>query len=495
MKNITSKLFQFLSSNSFLLILYFILVSYVAMHHEVWRDEADSWLVARDISVSGLFQFTRNSGHPSLWYWVLIPFAKLGFPNYTLAVIHIFFATATVYLMLFHSTLPRYIVVLLIFGYYFFFEYAVVSRNYALSNFLLFSIATMYQKRFEKPILFGFILLLLANCNIYATILTSGIGLIFFIEIIEQKKYESKVLTGLSLIILGGILCVLQVLPSDDRQASPTNSGIFHMINSMALPLSIVYSFTPGIVSKRAFFGFLILPIAFIAFYPVKKVFIFFVWVISIICLFFTLIYMGGHRHAGFLLLTLIFALWIKPFYQTNSISEKVYESLSDYSLSFFKEPEKLLQVALTISLILSVKFSLQESKKEIKYSFSNAKEMSQYILANGYDDEKYTISTHNPDRGKTILYFLKNKKTLYYPALDSFGSHMWWNKKMSQAGLLEMDDMVEKTRKEFSGKDNILFLSDTLLKEDNERYELIYATTSRIEFVKDENFYLYKLK
>ena len=54
----------------------------------------------------------------------------------------------------------------------------------------------------------------------------------------------------------------------------------------------------------------------------------------------------------------------------------------------FLKSP-KTFAGSTIISLILSVKFSIQESKKEIKYSFSNAKEMSGFILANGYDDDK----------------------------------------------------------------------------------------------------------
>ncbi|MBP7284171.1 MAG: hypothetical protein KBA66_21480 [Leptospiraceae bacterium] len=489
MKNIAQRILHLLLNNYFLLFLYILLVSYVTIHHEVWRDEADSWLVARDISYSGLFQFTRNSGHPSFWYWILIPFAKFDFPYYTLSIIHLSLAIAVVYLILFHSTLNKYLVILLIFGYYFFFEYAVVARNYALSNFLLFLIAAIYKKRFEKPILFGMLLFLLANANMYATIIASGIGLLYLIEIIEEKKYTSNIMLGFSLIVLGGIACLAQVYPSNDRQVSPTDSGLFFVINYNAIFLATAHAFAPGVMSLLALFSLVLFPVSLVFFYRTKKVFIFFIWVICILFFFFTFIYMGGYRHAGFLLMTLIFSLWIKPYYEIEKESEVIYDSLFSYVIS------KLFYILFIISLLFSLRFSYKESKKEILYSYSNAKEMSEYILANGYDSDDYIIVAHNLDRGKTILYYLKNKKTFYYPALDSFGSYMLWDKKMSNAVKLKVQDMLPKTREKFAGKENILFLSDTELKENKEEYDLLYKTQRRNEFVRDEEFFLYKLK
>ena len=43
---------------------------------------------------------------------------------------------------------------------------------------------------------------------------------------------------------------------------------------------------------------------------------------------------MGGYRHAGFLLMTLIFSLWIKPYYEIEKESEVIYDSLFSYVIS-----------------------------------------------------------------------------------------------------------------------------------------------------------------
>jgi hypothetical protein len=203
---------------------------------------------------------------------------------------------------------------------------------------------------------------------------------------------------------------------------------------------------------------------------------------------------MNGYKHAGFLLLTLIFSLWIKPYYETNSKSETIFDSLSDYLISFFKEPEKLLNVLLTISLLLSVRFSYQESKKDIRYSYSNAKEMANFIISHKLDDKKYSISAHSADKGKTVLYYLQNQKQFYYPGLDSYGSHMWWNKKMGIGEKCSLETAFLRTKEKFIDKENILFLSDKPLKESSSGYELLYYTKSRNEFVKDEEFFLYEL-
>ena len=65
----------------------------------------------------------------------------------------------------------------------------------------------------------------------------------------------------------------------------------------------------------------------------------------------------------------------------------------------------------------------------------------------------------------------------------------------MSNAVKLKVQDMLPKTREKFAGKENILFLSDTELKENKEEYDLLYKTQRRNEFVRDEEFFLYKLK
>ncbi len=402
---------------------YSVLISFVAYHHELWRDEADAWLVARDIDFYGLLIFSRNAGHPALWYWILIPFAKLGFPNYTIMIIHVLIAISASYIILFYSTYRIFFSIPLIFGYYFFYEYGVIARNYAISNLLLFLAAALYQKRFERPILFGVVVFFLANCNIYATVLASGIGLIYLIEVFEKKEFKSGVFAGVFLMFFGGLVCLLQIIRLDNKSILS--------FNSMAMPVAIVQSFSPGTESRISIFvGFIIIVLGFIVFSNTKKVFLFYIWTFSILTFFVSFIYMSGFRHAGFFLLFFLFSLWIFPYYEKQEI-EKVYDSLGDFFLSIFKEKKKLLHLLLLISAFYSIRFSIQEARKDILYSFSNAKEMSEFIIANGYDSDKYIFSAQSADNCKTVLFYLKNKKNfiiqgLILLVLICFGMQRW---------------------------------------------------------------------
>ena len=85
-------------SKYFFFAIYILLVSYIAYHHELWRDEVDVWLFVRDTDIAGYFRYLRNSGHPGLWHTLLLPFAKMHFPNFTIQVIHISIAIVSVYL-------------------------------------------------------------------------------------------------------------------------------------------------------------------------------------------------------------------------------------------------------------------------------------------------------------------------------------------------------------------------------------------------------------
>ena len=68
------------------LILFCAFAGYLAFNglllarHEPWRDEANVWLMARELSPAGLFAEIRYQGHPCLWYLIVMPFAKLGLP-------------------------------------------------------------------------------------------------------------------------------------------------------------------------------------------------------------------------------------------------------------------------------------------------------------------------------------------------------------------------------------------------------------------------------
>ena len=60
----------------FLLSLLAILINFILMlTHEAWRDEAQAWLISRDLSPLEMIKQMSYEGHPILWYFILAPFS------------------------------------------------------------------------------------------------------------------------------------------------------------------------------------------------------------------------------------------------------------------------------------------------------------------------------------------------------------------------------------------------------------------------------------
>ena len=66
--------------NILILFLFAVIAFAGVLHHEIWRDEGQVWLVVRDLNLYGVFDHVRNEGHPLLWYLLVMPFAKLKLP-------------------------------------------------------------------------------------------------------------------------------------------------------------------------------------------------------------------------------------------------------------------------------------------------------------------------------------------------------------------------------------------------------------------------------
>lgn len=484
--------YSFLSNKYFLILVYFILTSVTAFKHELWRDEADVWLFARDTNFTGFFEYLSNSGHPGLWHLLLLPFAKLNFPNYTIQILHLSIAAASVYLLLSYSKFPKYILILLVFNYYLLYEYAIICRNYAIGVFLLFAIAALYPKRFERPILYCFLIFLLCNTNLYCSIISSGIALIYFLEMIQEKKFSKSTLLGFCLTLVGAIVLLIQVFPNPD---SGEHKEIFaSMRNSMAVPISIIYSFSPGALKINYLIlpGFIIICLSLIHFFRTKMVFIFLVWSLSLLFLFYSFIYIRSYRHAGFVFFSFLFAYWIRAYYRSDEDTGKeiAFHSLKEY----LRKPLVLLNVFLVLSLLTSTKFAFQEIRKDILFSYSNAKEMAEFMIANKYDSTKNTVVAHGADSGKTVLFYLKNTKEFYYPGIDSFGSYNHWDKKAWNSERIKLEEAFLIAKEKFKDRSDTLFLTGTPLSDTVKAGELLYQTSKRNEFIKEEEYYLYRL-
>ncbi len=155
-------------------------------HHEKWADEAQAWLLARDLDLWTLwFKELRYEGCPGLWHTILW-IAQHGFhlPYSALGPIGVVFAAAGAAWVLLKAPFPRPVPWLLIFSYYMVYQYAVIARPYTMFALFAFAAAVFFKDR-EHPERITIALILLANVNAHGALLAACIGIAYLWEVIE----------------------------------------------------------------------------------------------------------------------------------------------------------------------------------------------------------------------------------------------------------------------------------------------------------------------
>lgn len=141
------------------------------LHHAMWRDEMQLFLIGADASsLPELFRNFAYEPHPRLWPLLVWFATRIYADPMSMQVMHALLATCVWLLIWYAAPFPRLDKILLLLGYFFFFEYFVVSRHYvliALVSLALTAVRTLWPQR----VLLSFALLgVLANTMIWGTI-------------------------------------------------------------------------------------------------------------------------------------------------------------------------------------------------------------------------------------------------------------------------------------------------------------------------------------
>ena len=205
----------------------FVLVASLAsFYHEPWSDEAQAWLIARDLSIPQMFSLMTYEGSPPLWHLLLKALIGLHLPYGALGVVSITLMSGAMYLWLRWSPLPRLLRLLMPFAFYFQYQYAVVARSYALSIFLAFTAAWLWREGVRRMVLLGVILALLVETNLYGFVMGAGIALAFACEYWRELKNKAsrrrKIEIAIALVVLAASCLIAAALarPSSDSSSA-----------------------------------------------------------------------------------------------------------------------------------------------------------------------------------------------------------------------------------------------------------------------------------
>ena len=369
-KNLNSYWYLHLSFAAYILLLFFIIPK-----HEPWADEAQAWLLARDSSVFELlFKNLRYEGSPGLWHLILmIPSRVLNYEYF--GYISAVFGIAAVYIIFYKSPFPVWIRLILPFTYFSFFQYVVVARCYVLFLVLLPLIACFYKKKLDKPLLYGVLLIVLANVNLHGFLMSLVLSAAFFVEAVSNwnrnKRINRKLILIWIFMVINVGFVIMQIIPAPDISFSSQGFAIDlkHLSELTHHVLGHLFTDIPVL-------SYFVLGISLVWFWKNKILWLYLAMTIPILILF-SIYYNIWHQ--GVLLLIWLFCLWLAY----DNKSEKKHLSQTSRIISW------LMNAAIFASLIFQVYWNVIVSVNDYKSDFSAGKKIACYIKENHLENKK----------------------------------------------------------------------------------------------------------
>ncbi|MEW6469563.1 MAG: hypothetical protein AB1458_11595 [Bacteroidota bacterium] len=416
---------------------HFLLSLIGILHHEIWLDEAHHFVLARDsASLNELFQHTRYEGHPLLWNFLLFVLTRFTQDVFYMQLMHVLIASAAVYVFAAYAPFRWWQKLCVVFGYFFFYEYDLISRNYALALLLLICVCALLAADKKRYYLIFVLLILLAYTHLFA--LFCAITLFLFV----LRDYSSQAGTTRSL--LAGALALafcsgafLQVIPPEDSPFS-TGSELGFSVQKAAMAVSVyfrgllhfpnpsVHHFwnTNLIADLSGELAALLTVLFFI--YPFIVLYdrtialkLFYYSTFPIVLFIYFSPITTGVRYFGFVFVMFIVSVWVS---RIRTFDE--HGSLRGLGPFLDKIRSRISGPVIALILAVQAGAAVFAWVREYRFPFSAAKEASGYIQAAGMKD--HPVAVWEDQSAPALSAYLQRK--VYLPSRDTMGSFCLWN-------------------------------------------------------------------
>ncbi len=456
------------------IVVYVAIVVAVALRHEPWRDEAESWLFVRDTSMATMFARLPYGGTPALWFLLLRPIVHSGLPYVAERLTNVVIAAAAVALFTLAAPFTRLTKVLFAFSYFMAYEYAVIARPYALTILLLFAIAAAWRQRWKRPLILAGAVALAANTTVHGLVIAAIAGAAFLYESIRLREIR-RAQTSISLVLMlaGGLFAAWELRTLPDT-AYP---GVVRMIHPAMAGVAISNAFFPTLDDRFSFVLSLLLLLALTLALGGRTIALLFLWgpLLALMTVY-SFVWAGGMRHFGLLLITTLFAVWIADCYGREEQSMRKHAGVA---------AALLLNASLAFSLLVAVGYWVADWR----FSFSGAQEMAQFIRVNHLD--RYDIAAHNLTQCEALLPYLPGKR-FWYAGLGAYGSYMLWDRRMEQALRVPYPVAERRAVRHFAGRPWLLLFNVEIPNPAAHGFRLLYANHDFVFENRDERFWLY---
>jgi hypothetical protein len=472
------------------------------LHHAMWRDELQVWMIARHShSIAELIALKRYEGQPDAWFLFVYLITRITHHPIWMQLFHGFVASITAYVIARYSPFTRLQKILIVFGYFLFFEYATISREYALGVLGIFLFCAVFRPGPRKNyLLLALLLLFVCQTSIYGAIVAISFILAMLFEAIGTSswrqsaaplRWQLPLATTIAAALIG--VTVLHMRPSPEAGYT---AGLPFRIKGLSNSLSIFWmSFVPIPQLTRTFWNTNILqvPGVLFRFMALMGVVVFCVSVLfflrkpivlcAYVCgaaglfLFKQFVFRGYMRHDGLAFILFLACLWLASSFPEKRFRVDRVERVANW---FAPLQVKVLFVFLAIQTAVG----LAASGAALKIPFSQARATAEFIRSNEMDqwpiigDEDYLISP--------IAGYLD--RDVYYVAGNRPGSFILWDKKRELDSAGPVMPFAAKIAAEQHQKVLVIlsYPSDTFGEGVSE------IASFKGAIVRDENYYLY---
>jgi hypothetical protein len=435
-----------------LVFLFFISLAYVTLlHHEMWRDELQAWLIAiGSASVGELFQNIQYERHPALWYLSLYFLSRLSEMPIVMQVFHILLATAGIYLLARFAPFTKVQKFCFAFGYFPFYEYGVISRGYVMGVVCLFAFCALQSRTPKHSLVQVCVLALLANTSIYGAMIASAFGLYIVVDwlsVLREKPGPEKsriLLLSLLIVGLGVATSIVQImLPERSFQ-------VLEWINSLSanekgetliavrrsylpIPRPDLHFWNTNILDEilkerprvERFVSIGLLGLAMWVLVPTPvTLLVYAVATVALLAITYVTHYgihedWGGVRHIGYLFLVLVGCLWI-------SFSRIGATEIRPLRTAFSSIPKAMSigRIGMVTVLFGAHAFAgVLAVRADLQYPFSGSKDVAQFLKDHRMTD---MVMIGSRDYAASAVAGYLNR-ALYYAESDHLGTFVVW--------------------------------------------------------------------
>lgn len=431
-------------------VLYIAIIAIVMCFHEPWFDEAQSWLIARDSSLTDIISVRPHyEGHPPFWNLLLAIAAKNGVPyEFGIKGIQLVCASLLGAWLIFKSPFKHassLATFLIPFTYFACFQYGVTSRPYALLCLSLLVAAHYWNSADSKTSSawkLAISLMFMCLLSVYGIAFAAGFTIAWIWRVFSKNinktlnfssilhAIKATIASNWARLISWGLIAIfgaanlalawpaknafatratidgnstiakcfafIFVMPSESMFTSFYGDISMRRMPFDFLPITIctifslvIWAFAIKIAKRRKLLAVLVIPYLVLTIVAVR---------------YFTL------HHAGLIFVFLLSVLWISHIKEPLSTKDipAIFVKVAPTKFRFIKN--KAFKINLLISIILapSLIWNAFACVNDILFDYSPSRAVAQYISSNHLQNKRFVASwLHNDEQvdesGKVI--------------------------------------------------------------------------------------------